>query len=254
MNEFIEFSKLLAQQSQNIILDYYNRNSLEIDFKSDHSPVTLADRESEKIMREMIHRHFPDHGIRGEEFGVENNNAEYVWVLDPIDGTKSFINHIPLFGTLIALLKNQTPILGIINLPVQNELIIGVKDQPTRLNDQILKPQSVDQLDQALLLCTDIKDAYIHQNGQAMTDLIKKVRLFRTWGDCFMYAQLVRGYGDIVVDAIMNDWDIQALIPIVEGVGYKITDYQGEDAKSANSIVAASPSIHSKVIEFLNPS
>ena len=248
--EFSDFSFHLAELSGKIIKQYF-RTSVTIDSKSDLSPVTIADKKSEEVMREEIQKQFPDHGIIGEEFGNYNADAEYVWVLDPIDGTKSFISGALTFGTLIALLKNSKPILGVINQPIINELLIG-DNLETKLNGSIVNLRNCNDISKAVLLTTDHFNIGKYQNQQKFDELAKKVRTYRNWGDCFGYYLLATGYADIMIDPIMSVWDSMALIPIIKGAGGVITDYKGNDPVKGNNIVAASPQIHSAVIKELN--
>lgn len=248
---FVPFARLLAKKSAELILPYFH-SDLKVEDKADHSPVTKADKMAEKLMREMISKNFPDHGIIGEEFGKANEKAEFVWVLDPIDGTKSFICGVPLFGTLIALLKDGLPILGVIHLPALKELYIGVKGEGTTLNGTKIKVRKTKELSEAVLLCTDHLDVINHQNEASFLKLAKQVKFYRNWGDCYMYTLLARGAVDIAIDPVMNYWDIQALIPVIEGAGGIITDYQGHPASQATSTVASNPYLHSKVIQCLN--
>ena len=251
MKELSRFACLLAEESKKIIMPYFKK-SIQVDIKRDTSPVTIADRKAEELMRKLIGKHFPDHGIIGEEFGNSSENAEYVWVLDPIDGTKSFICGVPLFGTLIALLKNKKPILGIINLPAQNELFLGLEKKPTTLNGRKIRVRETSSLKEAVLLTTDYLDVEKHKNKDAFLNLARSVKFYRNWGDCYMYALLARGYADIAMDPIMNYWDIQALIPVIKGSGGIITSREGEDPENAKSIVASTPKLHKQVIRKLN--
>lgn len=251
MNEYINFIKEMADESAKIILPYFHSN-IEYETKEDHSPVTKADKEAEALLRKMIEAKFSDHGIIGEEYGKSKENSDFVWVLDPIDGTKSFICGVPLFGTLIALLHNNKPILGAINLPALNQLFIGANDHGTTLNDKPVFVKNTQNLSDATLLCTDHLDVIKHQNESKFVELAQKVKLYRNWGDCYMYALLAQGKVDIVMDPIMNFWDIQALIPIVREAGGIITDYQGNPPENANSTIASAPELHDQVIKMLN--
>lgn len=249
-NEFSDFTHHLASISGKIIKQYF-RTEISIDSKSDHSPVTVADKKSEEIMREEIMKQFPDHGIIGEEFGNHNTDAEYVWVLDPIDGTKSFICGAPTFGTLIALMKNNKPVLGVINQPVLEEFLIG-DNYKTRLNGKEVMVRCCNRIEDAVLITGDHFNIGKFHDQQKFDELAKRVKLYRHWGDCFGYYLLATGYADIVVDPIMSVWDSMALIPIINGAGGVITDYQGGDPITGNSIAASSPQIHSDIIKALN--
>ncbi|MBZ0184356.1 MAG: histidinol-phosphatase [Melioribacteraceae bacterium] len=250
MKEFKEFAKLLALESGKIIKDYF-RTNISVDTKSDESPVTIADKKSEEIMRSMIEKYYPSHGIIGEEFGSINEDAEYKWVLDPIDGTKSFISGTVTFGTLIALLKNNKPIIGIINQPILNELLVG-NNAVTELNGTQVKVRKCENLSEAVLLTTDHLNIHKYQNGEKFEELIRKVKLYRQWGDCYGYYLVATGFADIMIDPIMSAWDKLALIPIINGAGGRISDYQGNDPVIGESTIATCGSIHEEVIKALN--
>ena len=250
LTELTPFLKLLADNSSEIIRIYF-RSPISVENKKDLSPVTIADKRTEELMRELIMKEFPDHGIIGEEFGNVNENAEYVWVLDPIDGTKSFISGALSFGTLIALLKNGKPIIGVINHPVLNEFLVG-DNNVTKLNDQIVKVKKNNNLSYALLLTTDHFNIGKYQDQKKFDKLAQAVRLYRNWGDCYGYYLLATGFADIMIDPVMSIWDSMALIPIINGAGGVITDYQGKDAVKGSSIVATVPELHTEVINILN--
>lgn len=250
IDELLPFLKLLASESSAIIKRYF-RTNLVIDNKSDDSPVTVADKLAESKMRDIINKKFPSHGIIGEEFGDYNADAEFVWVLDPIDGTKSFISGALSFGTLIALLKNGEPILGVINHPVLNEFLVG-DNNTCLLNGREVKLRECADLSEATLLTTDHLNIGKFQNQKKFDELIKSVKLYRNWGDCYGYYLLATGYADIMIDPIMNLWDSMALIPIINGAGGVITDFNGNDPVKGNSIIASNKSLHSYVIQMLN--
>jgi myo-inositol-1(or 4)-monophosphatase len=250
MKEFEEFSRSLADASGDVIKNYF-RTKVSIDAKSDNSPVTIADKKAEEIMREMIMKTFPEHGIIGEEFGMYNYEAEYQWILDPIDGTKSFISGAVTFGTLIALTKNGQPILGVINQPILNEYLIG-DNKSAFINGIKTKVRDVSLLSDATLLTTDHLNIAMYQDREKFNGLLRRVKLYRNWGDCYGYYLLATGFADIMIDPIMNIWDTMALIPIVNGAGGIITDYKGNPAETGDSIIAASPILHADVIELLN--
>ncbi len=250
LKEFQPFCKLLADKSAEIIRQNF-RKSIDVEQKSDLSPVTIADKQSEEIMRDIIHKEFPNHGIIGEEFGEEKPEADFVWILDPIDGTKSFICGALSFGTLIALTYKKQPVLGVINHPILNEFLIG-DNKICLLNDVQVKVREKNNLSEAVLLTTDHLNIKKYQNSEKFERLINSVWLYRNWGDCYGYYLLATGFADIMIDPIMSVWDTMALLPIVNGAGGIITDYHGHDATKGNSIIAATPKLHSKVIELLN--
>lgn len=250
LNEFQPFCKLLANKSAEIIRSYF-RQSLNVESKSDLSPVTIADKKSEELMRSLINKEFPVHGIIGEEFEKEKPDSDFVLVLDPIDGTKSFICGALSFGTLIALLYKNELVVGVINHPILNEFLIG-DNKITLLNKRKVEVRKKDILSEAVLLTTDHSNIKKYQNADKFAKLIESVWLYRNWGDCYGYYLLATGFADIMIDPIMSVWDTMALIPIINGVGGTITDYYGNDPSKGNSIIAASPNLHSQVLKILN--
>jgi histidinol-phosphatase len=250
INEFKLFAKHLADLSGSIIRSYF-RTEISVDSKSDASPVTIADKKAEELMRNEIMKEFPGHGIIGEEFPSYNEDVEYKWILDPIDGTVSFICGAISFGTLIGLLKNGEPIMGVINHPILNEFLIG-DNLSAELNGQKVHVRKCESLSSAVLLITDYPNIERYQDINKFHQLIKKVRFVRGWGDCYGYYLVATGFADIKLDPIMNLWDTAALIPIIKGAGGIITDYHGNDPVKGNSIIAASKNIHKDVINILN--
>lgn len=251
--QFIPFMQELAEASARVIRPYYGARDMGLELKGDASPVTLADRGAEKVMRDLIEARYPDHGIVGEEFGTVRGDAEFVWVLDPVDGTKSFILAVPLFGTLIGLLHKGRPILGCIHQPILNQLMIG-DGKVTTLNGQPVRVRPCSRVAEATMLTTDPLYPAKYQNGAGFDALARSVRLYRGFSDCYGYLMLCSGWIDVVTDPIMNPWDLLPLVPVLEGAGAKITDWQGRpaDHMGATSAVAAAPGIHEEVIRILN--
>ncbi len=249
MQEFVDFSKQLATASGEIIKRYF-RSDFVVESKADDSPVTIADKQAEEIMREMIMKEFPAHGIIGEEFGNHNESAEYQWVLDPIDGTKSFVSGTFLFGTLIGLMKDEQPIVGTIHHPITSHMLIGTGDE-ARLNDVPVAVRSTANLRDAVLLYTDFIDVGQYQNGIAFQQLMGKTKYNRSWGDCHGYFLVATGFADVMLDPIMHLWDIVALVPIIEGAGGKITSWNGGPPLAGNGIIASNGRLHSQVMRVL---
>ncbi len=250
LNEFKKFTRLLAEESGKIIKTYFYEN-VKVETKIDGSPVTIADKKAEEIIRKLIEKNFPTHGIIGEEFGTKETSSEFTWVLDPIDGTKSFVRKMITFGTQIALLENGKPIIGVINQPVLGEFLIGDNSR-CELNGVKTSVNNCASLEDALLLTTDHLNVYKYKDGNKFEKLIRRVKLYRTWGNAYGYYLLAAGFADIMIDPIMSPWDSLPLIPIIRGAGGVITDYEGRDPVEGNSIIAASAEIHSAVIEALN--
>jgi histidinol phosphatase-like enzyme (inositol monophosphatase family) len=250
---FRPFAIELANASGDFIKPHFGDTALAIDTKSDASPVTIADRGAEALMRKMIEARHPDHGILGEEYGGDRTDAEFVWVLDPVDGTKAFTTGCPLFGTLIALLYRGEPCLGIIHQPVLGQMMIG-DNTTTTLNGRTVRCRATTRIEDATLLFSDPFTAERYQNAAAFDAVARRAKLARTWGEAYGYLLLAAGWADIVADPIMNPWDIAALVPVVRGAGGVISDWQGGTAHSATSTIAcATPELHEAVIGGLNP-
>jgi inositol-phosphate phosphatase/L-galactose 1-phosphate phosphatase/histidinol-phosphatase len=229
----------LADAARPIAARYF-RTGVTVDDKTDQSPVTIADREAETAMREILDKHVPQHGVFGEEHGAVRTDAEYVWVLDPIDGTKAFITGLPLFGTLIGLFHRGKPVLGVIDQPILKERWLGVEGERSTLNGQPIKVRACRDLDQAYLYSTSpgmFPGAYAKPH-EALTE---KVKLFRWGGDCYAYGLLAAGHVDLVVEASLKLYDYAALIPVITGAGGTITDWKGKplDMNSDGSVIAA---------------
>jgi myo-inositol-1(or 4)-monophosphatase len=251
MNEFIQFAKELADASGEIIRQYF-RKPMMVETKADKTPITATDRKAEITMRRMIRERYPDHGVLGEEFETLDFEAEYVWVLDPIDGTKTFVSGVELFGTLIALMKNNRPVLGVINNPITRQFLVGDGRQAW-LNGNPVRVRGCVDISEATMLTTSHWNSGLHRNGPAFNRLSRRVRLYRTWGDCYGYYLVATGYADIMVDPAMHIWDVAALIPIIEGAGGVITDYYGRDPMTGEGAVATAGPLHDEVIRALNP-
>lgn len=243
----------LAGLSGDFIRPFFGRPDLKVDLKRDKTPVTAADRGAEEMMRRLIRAKYPGHGIIGEEFGSEKVDADFVWVLDPIDGTKSFAAAVPLFGTLIGLLHRGQPVLGSINLPVLGQFLIGDNHTAT-LNGRPARTRAHRPLEEATVLTSDAVLAAKHRGGRGFEAFMRRARLARTWGDCYGYALVATGWADVMFDPIMNPWDVAALVPVIRGAGGVITDARGGPAYPATSIVAAAGAeMHALAIAALNP-
>jgi inositol-phosphate phosphatase / L-galactose 1-phosphate phosphatase / histidinol-phosphatase len=239
LDAFLAFAQRLADAAGEVIRPYF-RKPLAIRDKTDLSPVTAADRESEEVMRALIEKHFPEHGILGEEFGAEREDAEFVWVLDPIDGTKSFISGVPLFGTLIALTRNWRPVLGIIDQPISRERWTGASGRPTTLNGAAIRCRACPTLAGATLFATT-PDMFKGEDAASFARISAAVKLTRFGADCYAYGLLAAGFVDLVLEASLKPYDFCAMVPVVEGAGGIATDWQGDglDLSSDGRILVA---------------
>ncbi len=247
-----QFLGELAQLSQDVILPYFANPRLVIEQKEDQTPVTAADREAEAALRKRIRERYPDHGIIGEEYGSENAEAEFVWVLDPVDGTKSFAAHNAQFGTLICLLQQGRPIVSAINLPATRQLLIG-DNQTCTLNGNAVRVTDAPELDRAIVVTTELRTPAKKQDPRGWEELTRRAGRLYTWGDCYAYYLLCAGGVHVACDPIMNPWDLLPLLPVLRGAGAAVSGWRGEDAERASSLVAAHPRLHEQVLAILNP-
>ncbi len=258
LEPYRRFAVELAESSGELIRPYFGAapEQLAVEMKINEteieswpSIVTRADREAESLMRELIAKRFPDHGVIGEEYGDERPQAEFVWTLDPIDGTISFAAANPQFGTIVALLHNGSPVLGVIHQPVLRQLCLG-DGAETKLNGRLVRTRAPRPLSEATLLVTDLR----FHASQPWTALMSDVNLVRTWGDCYGYLLVATGHADIMSDPGMHIWDIAPLVPIVRGAGGVITDWRGGDAMDMESTLATSSHVlHAEVVRRLSP-
>jgi histidinol phosphatase-like enzyme (inositol monophosphatase family) len=250
LDGWLDFAVSLARESGELILRYY-RTQLAIEEKPDHSPVTIADREAEALMRRRIEARHPDHAVLGEEGGLSGPpEAELRWVLDPIDGTRAFVHGVPLFGTLIGLLRGDRPILGIIHLPATGELMAGAEGRPTLLNGKAVRVSDVTDLSKATVLLTCPSTLFDMGHGEAFHRLRGRAGLVRGWGDCYGHFLVAAGRAEVMLDPIMNLWDVAALQPCVEGAGGRLTDFGGSSALGASAL-STNGALHDQVLDLL---
>lgn len=250
--ELVEIAHSLADAAGAVIRGYF-RTPVAVDDKADASPVTVADRESEAAMRKLINTTCPGHGIYGEEYGLENTDAEWVWVLDPVDGTKAFITGKPSFGTLIALLHHGKPVLGVINQPILDERWVGVAGQPTTMNGQPVRCRPCPELSHAALYATG-PEIFKGDDVPAFNRLRDTVKLTRFGADCYAYGLLALGFVDLVVESTLQPYDYLAMGPIIEGAGGVVTDWQGQPLglkTNGHVIAAGDPRAHRAAMEVL---
>lgn len=270
LETFAVFANTLADAARKEILPFWRkgRQILQQEIKLEEgrsifqsaSPCTLADRAAERVMRDLIMATYPNHGVYGEEYGIKDADAEYVWVLDPIDGTRSFITGKPLFGTLISLLHYGTPMIGIIDQCVLNERWVGIAGKESTLNGIPIKTDGVPTLSDAEMYSTT-PDMF--QPGDALTKFNTMKGAVRTphYGcDCYAYALVASGFGaDIVVEADLGLYDYCALVPILEGAGGVISDWNGRkltlqnhETSKGRVLACSNLSLHRQAVEILN--
>lgn len=258
-SDFAAFAHRLADASGAAILPHF-RSALAVEDKGGkkgeaYDPVTLADREAETAIRALIKMAYPDHGILGEEHGHEPGSSRYSWVLDPIDGTRAFITGGPQWGTLIALNDGEKPILGVLDQPFTGERWIGVNGRTefrVKGETRRLKTRTCPALKDAVISSTHPWGYFSEAEQSAFRRMDGMARMTRFGGDCYAYGLVAMGFMDAVVEAALKPWDIQALIPIVEGAGGVVTTWSGGDPQDGGQIVASGDErLHAQLLKLL---
>jgi len=220
-----------------------------VEWKSDGTPVTAADREAEAAMRRVIARAFPDHGILGEEEGETAGRAPYRWIIDPLDGTRSFVRGVPLYGTLVGVEVHGEPVVGVIHLPALDEMIAAARGEGCTWNGRRCRVSRVARLADALVVVTDERSA--RTRSPAYERLAATTSLQRTWADCYGYALVATGRAEIALDPVMDVWDCAALLPVVEEAGGRFTDWRGRRTINGGEAVATNGVLHDEVLTLL---
>lgn len=251
--DLIELAQRLADAGAPVIRRHF-RTPITVDDKPDASPVTIADRETEATIRAVLEAERPGHGIIGEEYGEKTPDAEWVWVIDPIDGTKSFITGRPIFGTLIALLHRGTPVLGIINQPVINDRWVGAAGRVTTFNGAPTRVRDLPVGIGGAVLGTTSPDLFSADDFPAFRRVADDVKVTVYGGDCHTYGLLASGFYDLVVESGLKLYDFAALVPVVTGAGGIMTDWEGRPLGrlSAGRVVAAGDAaVHGEAVRRL---
>ncbi len=241
LQELLDFATDAAWQAGRITLGYF-QTGVAVETKSDDTPVTIADKNAELKLRDLIKHRYPNDGIIGEEHGEEEGTTGRRWIIDPIDGTKAFVAGVPLYGTLIGVEIDGVPTIGVVNLPGVNEMTYAAKGLGCWWNGKRCRVSDTDRIEDALVIVTEQKSFAEYKPGKA-DELIEKARLVRGWGDCYGYVMVATGRADVMLDPVMAVWDCAALQPILEEAGGTFTDWQGkagiwgEEAVGTNGVL-----------------
>lgn len=242
-----------AREAGQLTLGFFQREDLAVERKADNSPVTAADRQAEQLLRRRIREAFPDDGILGEEFGEEAGTSGFRWILDPIDGTKSFICGVPLYGTLIGVERAGASVVGVIYIPGLDECVYAAigggawythgqaAPRPARVSQR-------DRLADAVFLTSQLDTFYLRGAQQVYLDLERAASITRTWGDCYGYLLVATGRADVMVDPVMNVWDAAALQPILEEAGGVYTDWSGRPTIHAGEGIGCNRTLLDQVL------
>lgn len=252
----VEMMRRIAEAAAAETLSRFRRPGL-VDNKllTGFDPVTEADREAERAIRALINAEYPDHGIHGEEFGIEAGDGRHVWVIDPIDGTRSFIAGVPLWGTLVGLTDNGDAVAGMMSQPFTGELFYADGSGSHYEGPggaRTLRCRKTETLAEAIL-CTTTPAIFAEDDRPAYDRLERMARLARYGTDCYAYAMVAAGNVDLVVETGLQPYDIVALVPVIEQAGGVVTTWDGGPAEKAGRIVAAAtPRLHEQALEMLN--
>ncbi|MCA9960115.1 MAG: histidinol-phosphatase [Anaerolineales bacterium] len=251
---FLQFALDAAWQAGRLTLAHF-QTGVAAERKADNTPVTVADRQAEQTLRALIEQYWPQHGIVGEEYGRSPaKNSPYTWILDPIDGTKSFVSGVPLYATLMALTKNDQPIVGVAHFPALNETVYAVQGGGCYWNGRRAHVSQVDNLQDAVLLASDLDFRPYAQKSLAWERLVEATYIQRTWGDAYGYALVATGRAEIMVDPIMALWDCGPLQVIMEEAGGTFTDWQGHATIHAGESVATNGLLYEQVMALIRSS
>jgi histidinol-phosphatase len=253
LDERIAPAAELARLTGDIALQHY-RSNLTVETKADGSPVTIADRAAETAAREWVQRHFPDDGVLGEEFGEERPHARRRWIIDPIDGTKSFVRGAPLWGSLVALCEGERVLVGAAYFPAIGEMIAAAPGAGCWWNGVRCSVSAVDELVSATVLTTDDRFRERRAYRAGWERIADTAAVSRTWGDCFGYLLVATGRAEAMFDPVMSPWDAAALQPIIEEAGGVFTDWAGRDTAFGGSVVATNRALAETVRTILTDS
>lgn len=248
--DLLAFATEVAWRAGRLTLAHF-QTGIVAESKPDASPVTLADRGAERLIRELITTRFPTDGILGEEEGETRTGADRRWIIDPIDGTRSFIRGVPFYGVMLALEEAGDVVLGVLHFPALEETVSAARTAGCWWNGRRALVSDETRLERALLCTTDVESIERQNYGRGWNRLRAHAGLVRTWGDCYGYALVATGRAEAMLDAVMNPWDAAALVPIIEEAGGVLTDWQGRGSWTSGSIVATNAALGNDIRELL---
>ena len=238
----LEFAVDVARRAGQVTLRHF-REGVRTEMKPDASPVTEAAREAERLCRRLIADRFPEDGVLGEEYGAERSGASRRWIVDPIDGTRSFVRGTPLYGVLLALEVDGAALVGVIHFPALAETVAAGRGIGCWWNEQRCRVSTVSDLDEALLLCTDAESIVAEGHAEAWSRLAPRAGMVRTWGDCYGHALVATGRAEAMIDPVLADWDAAPLLPILLEAGGRFTDWRGNTTHTGGSGVATNAAL-----------
>lgn len=252
----LDFGLAVSAQAEVIAMKYFQNDTLKVTLKGDMSPVTVADRGAEEFLRGKISQEFPDDAIMGEEFGAKEGTSGYRWILDPIDGTKSFIHGVPLFGMLIGLQFNGECVAGICRIPATQEVVFARKNggawwQRGEAEPVAAKVSTTTDLSDSLFLSTAIEGWQQIDRFQLLGEISAACRLSRTWGDCYGHILVATGRADFMIDPLLAEWDAAALIPIIQEAGGIFMDWSGQATALGGNGISTTPALKEDILRLI---
>jgi histidinol phosphatase-like enzyme (inositol monophosphatase family) len=247
---YLDFALDAAWQAGRITLGYF-QTGIRLERKADNSPVTIADKQSEQKLRELIGRHWPDHGIIGEEFGQQAGQTNLTWTIDPIDGTKSFVQGVPIYAVLIALTDGTRPLVGVAHFPALNETIYAIQGGGCYWNGRYTHVSSVSDMKDAVVLASEINAFEKPDKAEAWKRFIQASYFQRTWGDAYGYALVATGRAEVMLDPWMAVWDCGPLQVILEEAGGTFTDWKGNPTIYAGESIATNGLLYNDVMKIV---
>ena len=256
LQQRLDFAVAATQRSAKLTLEYFGASDLDQSTKHDGTPVTVADRACETDLRKQISDAYPEDSILGEEFERKVGTSEYEWIIDPIDGTISFVQGVPLFGTMFACMKNGHPVLGVITMPALDETIyaadgLGCWHTTHGANPKRAQVSSVDQLDQSLINTTSMSYFRTPAHRRLYEQLDAHAKHTRGWSDCYGWALLATGRVDAMVEPVLSIWDFAAAIPIINEAGGRCTDLSGIETFESCELVASNGVLHDQLLVLI---
>jgi histidinol phosphatase-like enzyme (inositol monophosphatase family) len=247
---FLEFAVDAAWQAGRLTLAHFQTGAA-VERKADASPVTVADRGAEELLRHLIESRFPGHAIFGEEYGETERDSTYRWIIDPIDGTRSFIRGVPLYGVLIGLQIAGEVVVGVAHFPGLGEMVAAAKGEGCRWNGRPAHVSDVSRLDQALAVYTDCAGFAAYERAEAWNRVQEATHIQRGWGDCYGHCLVATGRAELMFDPIMSDWDCAALLPIVQEAGGTFTDWGGEATIYGGEALSTNGALYEQVMSII---
>lgn len=250
VRELLASAEDFADQAGAVVLRYFGA-VVPGQAKADGSPVTAADREAEALLRELIGRRYPEHGILGEEYGESTPGAPVRWILDPIDGTRSFMRGVPLFGVLIGIEIDGVAAVGVAHFPALGEMVSAGLGEGATWNGRPARASAVEKLEEALVLTTDVERIDGSAWGEGWRTLAAGAAFARTWGDCYGHILVATGRAEIMVDPVLKAWDAAPFLPILLEAGGRFTDFAGTPTIHGTCGLSTNAALHEAALRVL---